>query len=1047
MELLNFIVSELSKLRMIMKKKKTIFDQIFGSGYNTHFPKLQMVLLLCLTTSFGFSNEIENDDTVLGPVGLLEAVEVQLSVSGTVVDDAGTPLPGATVIEKGTSNGTQTDFDGNFILQVSNGQATIVVSYIGYEPVELPLNGQTSVSVALNPSTSQLDEVVIVGYGSVKKSDITGSVASVDSEELNAFPVLNAEQAIQGRAAGVVVQANNGGEPGSPISINIRGNTSIGANSAALIVVDGFVGAQQLPLASDIESIEILKDASATAIYGSRGSGGVILVTTKKGTKGRMTVELNSTYSVQEVTERLDLLNADQFFNYYTQINPAYQQGPVDTDWQDLILRSGSTQNHQLSFSGGSDNMNYYISGNYFNQKGVVINSDFERFSFIGNIESQISDKLKIGLNMLGNRNNQNGVASQPGNGGRGDGDVIAGAYRFVPDLGVQDENGVNTQQVIGDDFDNPVAVANETVDETTTDDFRANFYADYEIIKGLSFKTTFGYDVRNETRGIFRPSTLVATAGIQGGIGSIETTKFTNLLSENYLTYNLEFDKASLTVLAGYSYQKETNEFSSASAQGFPSNSFSYRNLRSGSTPLPPSSFLSEREIVSQFGRLNFDYDNRYLLTLTARRDGSSAFSENEKYAFFPSGAIAWRLSNEAFLENSKTISNLKLRASYGVTGNQAIDPYQSLAQFRTIYSVVGDQTVNAFVPDQLANPDLKWESSYQTNIGLDLGLFKERVALTLDYYRIDTEDVILGDTSSPEYFGTDPEVLRNVGEIKNTGFEVTLSTRNIVTDNFTWFTDFNWSTNENTVESLINGEDVFLNSAPGSFLNDQTHILREGEPVGVFWGWEYQGVNQGTAPAGTAGFDGFQEAGDELFTDLNDDGVINSDDRTIIGDPNPDWTAGLNNTFTYKDFDLNIFFQAAVGGDIFSYTLLELASGQSNATTEALDVWTPSNTDTNVPSAKTRQKRNTSRFVYDGSYVRLKNLSLGYNLPSEVVSRLGMQRARVSLSGQNLLTFTDFPGTDPEANYRDSNVNRGFQYGSYPNIRSITLALNLTF
>ncbi len=1031
-----------------MENKNNISRLSYGSQSKNHSLKLIFIIILCFWNAFVFAHSdfYDSNSKLDGPSHLIFITQ-DVTVSGVVVDEKGIPIPGINILEKGTANGTSTDFDGNYTITVSGSNAILVFSYLGYETQEISVGTSTNINVSLIPNTEELEQIVVIGYGTKSKSDITGSISSVQSEELNAFPVLNAEQALQGRAAGVVVQSNNGGEPGSPISINVRGNTSIGASSAALIVVDGFIGAQQLPLAADIESIEILKDASATAIYGSRGSGGVIIVTTKKGRKGKMVVDLNTTYSVQEVTERLDLLNANQFFDYYTQINPSYTQGPEDTDWQDLIYRSGSTQNHQISFSGGAGNTNYYVSGNYFKQDGVVINSDFERFSFIGNIESKISDKLKIGLNMLGNRNLKNGVASQPRDGSRGDGDVIAGAYRFVPDLGVQDENGINTQQVIGDDFDNPVAVANETIDETKTDDFRANFFADYELIEGLSFKTTFGYDVRNDNRGIYRPSTLVASAGIQGGIASISTTKFTNLLSENYLTYDLELDQAKLTILAGYSYQKETNEFLSAGAQGFPTDNFSFRNLRSGSTPLPPSSSLSEREIVSQFGRLNFDYGDRYLLTLTARRDGSSAFSENEKYAFFPSGAIAWRISNESFLKDNTSISTLKLRASYGVTGNQAIAPYQSLARFRTIYSVVGDQTVNAFVPDQLANPDLKWESSYQTNVGLDLGLFQERVALTLDYYIIDTEDVILGDSSSPEYFGTNPQVLRNVGEIRNKGFEITINSKNIVTDNFSWTTNLNWSTNENTVEKLINGEDIFLNSAPGSFLTDQTHILREGEPVGVFWGWEYQGVNQGTAPAGTAGFDGFQDPGDELFTDLNNDGIINSEDRTIIGDPNPDWTAGLNNTFTYKNFDLNVFFQAAVGGDIFSYTLLELASGQSNATTEALNAWTPTNTDTNVPSAKTRQKRNTSRFVYDGSYVRLKNVSLGYNLPSDVVSRIGMKRARISLSGQNLLTFTDFPGTDPEANYRDSNVNRGFQYGSYPNIRSITFAVNLTF
>ncbi|WP_418502111.1 SusC/RagA family TonB-linked outer membrane protein [Flagellimonas sp.] len=976
----------------------------------------------------------------------------QLTVTGKVSSgDDNMTIPGANVIEKGTGNGASTDFDGNFTISVNSG-AILVFSSIGFSSVEIPVNGQQEINVILQTDTRTLDEVVVIGYGTSRKSDITGSVSSVKSEEISAYPVLNAQQALQGRAAGVVVQSNNGGEPGAPISLRVRGSTSIGASSAALIVVDGFVGGD-LPQPNDISSIEILKDASATAIYGSRGSGGVILVTTKKGRQGKMRIELNSSYSIQQVTNRLELLDAAQFAPYRQAINASYTPGDADTDWQDLIYRSGNISNHQLSFSGGTDDIKYYASGNYFDQKGVVINSGFERFSFLSNVDVQAMERLKLGLSLYGNRDRKNGVASQASSGGRAGGDVISLAYRFAPDRPVQDENGVNTTNPLGDQFENPVAVARETVDDTRVDDFRANFYADYELLKGLSFKTTFGFSTENRLRGRFQPSTLTVQAGGQGGIASMETLKATNLLSENYATYTNTFGKSELTAVLGYSYQKIRREQFGAAAQNFITNSVSYFNLGSGSVLLPSFSALTEQEIISQFGRLNYQFDDRFLLTFTARRDGSSNFARNNKYAFFPSGAVGWHISNESFLEGNKTISDLKLRGSYGVTGNPSISPYQSLASFQDIYTVVGAQTVNAVVPRQLANPNLKWESSYQTNIGLDFGLFNNRLSGTLDYYKIDTEDVILGDSSTPEYIGfTNLTALRNIGEISNKGFEITLSTRNITGSDFSWTTDFNWATNKNEVVKLIDGQDIFLNSAPGSFLQNQTHLLREGEPVGVFYGYQYQGVNQGgTLPEGTAGYPG-TGAGDELFTDLDGDGQITTDDRMIIGDPNPDWTAGMNNNLRYKNFDLNVFFQGSVGGDIFSYTFLELASGESNATTEVLNAWTPTNTDTNVPSAAVREKRMTSRFVYDGSYVRLKNLALGYNLPQEVVEKMGMEGIRVAISGQNLWTITDFPGTDPEASYRsngnyDSNVNRGFDYGSYPNLSSITLALNLKF
>ena len=529
------------------------------------------------------------------------------------------------------------------------------------------------------------------------------------------------------------------------------------------------------------------------------------------------------------------------------------------------------------------------------------------------------------------------------------------------------------------------------------------------------------------------------------------------NILSETYLTYNKEIGKGKLTLLAGYSYQKSRTESSSAGAQGFISNSVSYYNLGSGAVPLTPGSVLTEFEIQSQFGRLNFEYDGKYLITLTGRRDGASNFAKNEKYAFFPSGALGWKVSNEDFLKDNTTISNLKLRLSYGVTGNPSISPYQSLASLLPIYAVVGDQTVNALVPRQLSNPDLKWESSYQTNLGIDLGVFKNRLSLSLDYYNITTKDLILGDSSVPEYAGFFVlNSLKNIGETNNSGLEIAINSRNIDSENFSWSTDLNWSRNRNEIRKLVDDNDIFLDAAPGHFLQDETHILRVGEPVGLFFGYEYQGVNQGgTLPEGTAAFDGENAAGNELFTDLNGDGLITTADRKVIGDPNQDWIFGLNNNFRYKNFDLNVFFQGAVGGDIFSYTLLELASGDSNATTEALNAWTPTNTNTNVPSPAVRSKRITSRFVYDGSYVRLKNIALGYNIPSAFAGKLGMDRIRIAVSGQNLLTFTDYPGTDPEASYlsqnnsnaNSSNVSQGFEYGNYPNIRSYTFSINLKF
>ncbi|WP_240337531.1 TonB-dependent receptor [Aquimarina sp. AD1] len=989
------------------------------------------------------------------------ALSAQIEITGTVTSEDGVPILGANVSVKNKPIGTTTDFDGLYTIKVPDEKAVLVFSYIGFADQEILVGSQKSINVILSASIESLEQIVVVGYGSQRKSDVTGSVSSVKTEELNAFPVLNAAQALQGRAAGVVVQSNNGGEPGAPINVKIRGNTSINASSAPLIVVDGFVGGI-FPQANDIQSIEILKDASATAIYGSRGSNGVVLVTTKKGRKGKLSVEVNTTYSIQNTANRLDLLNADQFAAYQQTINPGYVQGSANTDWQDLLYRSGSTANHQFSFSGGSDKINFYASATYFKQEGVIINSEFERISFLSNIDAQVTDKLKLGANIFGSRGNKDGVPTQSTgatvNGG-GD-DVVSLLFRFAPDLGVQDANGLNTINSVGDNVDNPFAIATEGIDETKTDNYRANLYANYDIFENLTFKTTFGFSTINGTQGTFSPSTLITTAGAgTGGRATITNSKSTSILSENYLTYNAEIGRGNLTLLAGYSYQKNSTDRFSAGAEGFTSDSFSYHALQTGSTQLIPTSSFSEIEIQSQFGRLNFDYDDKYLLTATVRRDGSSNFAKNEKYAIFPSGAIGWKVSNENFLKDSQTVSNLKLRASYGVTGNQAIAAYGSLASFASVFTPINGQTVINVTPNQVANPDLKWESSYQTNLGLDLGLFSNRVSLSLDYYNIDTKDLIIADSSQPEFLGfLTAASLRNVGEINNKGFEITLNTRNVSTENFSWTTDLNWSTNKNEFVSLLNGEDIFQDASPGYFNIDRTHILREGEAVGVFWGYEYRGVYQGGAlPEGTAIFEG-GEAGDQLFTDLPDedgnlDGVITTDDQQIIGDPNPDFTIGITNTFTYKNIDLSIFFQGAYGGDVMNLTNVQLFNGDSNATTDILNAWTPTNTNTDIPSAKLRGKQISSRFVEDGSYIRLKNIALGYNLPSEITDKLRMDNVRVSISAQNLLTFTDYSGLDPEVNFLGNggsgsqNTFNGFDFGNYPTVRSVNFSLGVKF
>ena len=956
-------------------------------------------------------------------------------------------LPGANVYIKNSSVGASADMDGNYSVIVSEKNAVLVFNFVGFQTVEIPVGTKNVVNVSLKPDTKALDEVIVVGYGTRKKSDITGSVSSVTAKELTAFPVLNAEQALQGRAAGVSVQTNNGGEPGAPVKIRVRGGTSINASGDALVVVDGFAGVA-MPAPQDIASIEVLKDASATAIYGSRGSNGVIMVTTKKGKPGKPVIEFSNSTSIQSVNNKLHLLNADQFAAYRKSFT-THTQGPANSDWQDIIYRDGMISNTQLSFSGGSENVRYYVSGTYFNQNGVVINSGIDKYTIVANLEADLSPKFKVGLNTFTSKQNKEGIISQTGAGGTGAAGVIASAYRFMPDKGIYNADGTYTTTApIGDDIDNPYATAMENILETVNIVNRSNFFAQYQITKDLDFKTTLGLTDNNSQTGRFIPSTLIAGKNIKGE-ASVNNTRFSSFLTENYLTFKREIiDKGILTVLGGYSYQKNKNENSYAASRGFLTNTNSYRNLGAGTVFLKPDSGLSETELISAFGRLNFDYDDRYLLTFTARRDGSSSFSKNYKYGTFPSGAIGWNISKEAFLKDNKTISNLKLRASYGATGNPSIGAYSTLSRFSEIYYVSGDVIVNAVQLTSLDNPNLKWETSYQQDYGIDLGLFDNRINITADYYKTITKDLLFN-RPLPGVSGIASQ-LQNVGELENKGWELGINTKNFVGADFTWSTSFNISSNKNKVLKLADNKDLLINSAPGHFLATESQILRVGQPVGSFFGFVYDGVIQQGEPVLPGNFETI--AGGEKFKDVNGDGKLDSQDKTIIGNPNPDFIFGFNNDFSYKNLDLNIFFQGSQGGQILNYTLMELASGNNNATTEVLDSWTPTNTDTNVPINAARTKRITSRFVYDGSYIRLKNISLGYSLSENIVSKMGLNKVRFYISAQNLWTITNYPGTDPETSYLNdnnsrSNTNLGLDYGGYPNVRTFTMGLNVKF
>ncbi len=966
-------------------------------------------------------------------------------ITGTVSSsEDGQGLPGVNIVLKGTSTGTITDINGKYSIEIPDENSILVFSSVGYVTTEVTIAGKTVINVSLSPDITALEEIVVVGYGTVKKSDLTGSVASVSREELTAYPAIDAVQALQGRAAGVSVTATNGA-PGSDYNIQIRGNTSINASSNPLIVVDGFVGGV-MPPPEDIESIEILKDASATAIYGSRGANGVIMVTTKRGKSGTIKINFASSWSSQHEMNRLDLLNADQFTDYIHEIDPGYvpELTGAGTDWQDEIYRTGGIQNYQLSVAGGSKKVYYYLSGVIFDQKGVILNSDYRRYSLTSNIDVKATKSFSVGTNLFFRRSTQQGPRTQES--GYYQPGVVSGAFKFMPTQGIYDQYGNFSVSDRGDPMDNPYAMATQLENEAVADLFQGNVYAEIKIVKGLRFRSSVGTNINNARYGRYYPRTL-ERGGASDGEAWLGFSKNAVFLTENYFSWNFDIGPShKFTLTGGYSYQTFRNENINVQTTGYISDSFFWWNIGASTDPPLMSSGLVTSELSSWYGRLNYSFKDKLLITINTRYDGSSRFAKNNKWAFFPSGAIAWNVLNEDFLNNSKLISTLKLRASYGQTGNQAIQPYQSLATFTNVLTTVQDDQVPAIRPATVANNDLTWETTTQTDFGIDFGMFGGRIGLVMDYYIMKTTDLLFN-VPLPNYSGFTRQ-LQNVGSVENKGFEFTVNSKNLV-GAFKWNMNFNISTNRNKITKLIEnekeGNDILYSSwpLPGSV---QTQLLREGEPVGTFWGYVYNGVLQSADEQ----LENAEGVGGESFKDLNGDGVLSDEDRTIIGNPHPDFIWGWNNDFSFKGFDLNIFFQGSQGGQMLNYSLMEigLLNGRMNTTTEALNRWTPTNTDTDIPMASAARGYVASdRWVEDASYIRLKNISLGYNLPAAWLSKIRLRSARIYISSQNLLTITDYKGLDPEVAYRNSNTNLGLDYGSYPNVRSYTIGLNIGF
>ncbi|MDG3581169.1 TonB-dependent receptor [Galbibacter pacificus] len=975
---------------------------------------------------------------------LLKQVQVnnmQQSVKGTVVDEQGQPLPGASIIEKGTSNGVVTDFDGNYSITVSGPASILVFSYVGFETREMTVGTQTTMEVSLLASSQGLEEVVVVGYGSVSKSDLTGAVSTVDSETINAFPTTDVQQALKGRSAGVRV-VQNSGQPGSGVQVQVRGGNSYLGNNNPLYVVDGFpiTGGIDFLNPTDIESINILKDASATAIYGSRGANGVVMITTKGGSKGRRgNINVQSYYGIQTVIDTYELLNNREFAQVANAA--AANEGisapfdlnnlpTVETDWQDIIFREAAIQSHTITFSGGSESSSYSASANYFENEGIIIGTGQKRGSARLTLDQKVNDWARINANTVVTRLQIDDANVNNGNSGS---NIWSAALQAPPMVPPYDEAGgyspVDSYPFSPVSINNPL-LYNEVKNQVLSSKMLANMALELSFNENLKLKIQGGTEQEFRERNYYSPSILVKTS--PQGNAATDITRDVSYLNENILSYDKnigEDDK--LSAIAGFTYQTFKRRYNRSSATGFPNDILENNALGGAENTNPNESSVTDWKLLSWLGRINYNLDNKYLFTASIRADGSSRFGENNKWGVFSSGAFAWRLSNENFLKDWESLSDMKLRIGYGQTGSTAINSYQSLNTLGQVRATFGKSDAIGYASVSAPNPNLKWETTTQLGIGLDMAFLNNKYRFTVDYYKKNTKN-LLAIIPLPGSTGFTSQIT-NLGEIQNTGMEFSLGAI-FGKNDFTWDVSGQLSYNRNEVITI--GQDIL--GAPLDIpFSSSVNIAREGEPLGMFYGFLE---------------DGYDDQGVIKYKDLNEDGVINNDDQTILGNPYPDFVFGLNSTLAYKDVSLNIFLEGSQGNELFWATGGYIANSFSTGGNQLVDVykdyWTPDNTDAAypAPSENRSQLRTSDRFVEDASYIRLKNVKLAYDLPVDKLD-VGISALQLYISGQNLFTISDFPGLDPDVNTRAStgDLRIGIAQTPYPNAKTFTLGLNI--
>ena len=971
----------------------------------------------------------------------------QITVQGVVKDQTGETVIGASVMEKGTTNGTITGIDGDFSLNMSpNG--TLVVSFVGYKTQEVQVKGQKQLQVVLSEDAEMLDEVVVIGYGTMKKSDLTGAVSSIGNKDIKDSPVSNLGQAIQGKISGV--QIVDAGKPGDNVSIKIRGLGSIN-NCDPLVVIDGVptdLGLSSLNMA-DVERLDVLKDASATAIYGSRGANGVVMITTKRGTEGKGKLAVSANYSFQNATNVPSLLNAAQYAELSNDmmVNSGRNPNPewanpselgAGTDWMDELLRTGVMQNYTVSYSGGNEKSHYYVSGGFLDQSGIVKSVNYRRFTFQSNSDAQVLKWLKFSNNITFSADTKKSGSYN-----------IGDALKALPIYPVKNEDGSwsgpdGNSEWYGSTR-NPIGPAELNKSQTDGYNFLANLTAELTFTKWLKFKSTFGYDAKFWFIDNFTPKYNWKPTPTEETSRYKSDNKSFTYLWDNYFLFDHTFaEKHRVGLMAGMSAQWNTNDYLNAQK-----NVFMFDNVHemdNGEEMYAIGGNETEWALLSYMARVNYSYEDRYLLTATIRRDGSSRFGKKHRWGTFPSVSVAWRASQEKWFPKNDYINDLKVRAGYGVTGSQAsVGNYSYLASYNTSVYPFGISSGNqtALVSSTLANPYIHWEEVAQTNIGFDASLFNSRVMFSFDAYLKETRDMLVK-ASIPITSGFEDTTTTytNAGKVRNQGIEMSLHTINL-TGELGWETNLTATYNKNKIKDLNSDVPYYINQINNSYVT----MLAKDYPINVFYGYITDGIFQNQSEVNTHAVQPGAEPGDIRFRDLNNDGVINDSDRTVIGNPNPSWLFSMNNSLSYKGFELSVFLQGIAGNKIYNANNIDNTgmAAAYNQTTDVLKRWQGEGTSNSMPRAvfgdPNQNTRVSDRFVENGSYLRLKNITLSYTFPKQWLQKAQIENARLSLSCENVATITGYSGFDPEVGINGIDQNR------YPISRTFSLGLNFNF